>query len=80
MMILHERLFIDMMGKSNKNKVKNSCENKKKKKFNFHGDIDDDINDKFESTLLYRYGLASRFYEKNDKKSAKSKKKSTKKG
>jgi hypothetical protein len=79
---LHERLFIDMMGKSKKNKMKSSSDNKNKNKknFNFHGDFDDDINDKFESTLLYRYGLASRFYEKKDKKFTKSKIKSTKKG
>ena len=71
---LHERLFIDMMSKSSKKSSKQQTDNTKsgnKSNFNFYGDNDDDIYDKFESTLLYRYGLASRFFEKDKKKTLK---------
>ncbi len=71
---LHQRLFFDMMKKKkSKKSKKNGNLVKNKSKINFDDDVDDDLYDRFESTLLYRYGLATQFYDKGPSKSRKNK-------
>jgi hypothetical protein len=80
---LHQKLLMDMMYDDKKQKKKKKLSKygpanlvQHFKSFNepYGDDEDDDLQDRYESTLFYRYGLASRLVKKPDSKSDQSKK------